>query len=167
MKDLWEKESSAVIFWLRKCCSHDHDIIEEQGTPKKIWDALNGKYSKVKASDLRKLEREITSFDRKSQAPGKSPEVCFALMKVQRHRFLLLKPEKKEPLSNENLMGYHIDGLSEPEWKLTKDNFDAQPNLDCDDNLDILQQVWKRTPSLQDFQEEGVLLQNLDGQNPV
>ncbi|KAI6248871.1 hypothetical protein HI914_02523 [Erysiphe necator] len=111
----WDKDASTVIFWLRQCCSHDHDIIEEQGTPKKAWDALNMKYSKVKAGDLRKLEREITSFNRESQAQGKSPEDCFALLKVLRRRFLLLKPEKKDSLNNENLFGYLIDGLSEPE----------------------------------------------------
>ncbi|RKF62185.1 hypothetical protein OnM2_035101, partial [Erysiphe neolycopersici] len=50
----WDKDASAVIFWLRQCCSYDHDIIEEQGTPKKAWDALNMKYSKVKAGDLQR-----------------------------------------------------------------------------------------------------------------
>lgn len=149
----WDKDASGVIFWLRQYCSHDHDIIEEQGTPKKVWNALNRKYSKMKASDLRKFEREITSFDRESQAIGKSPEDYFAFLKVLRRRFLLLKPEKQESLSNENFFGYLMDGLSGPEWKLTKDTLDAQPNLGCNDKLDILQQVWERTPLVQTVQE--------------
>lgn len=150
----WDKDASAVIFWLRQCCTNDIDVIEEQGTPKKAWDALYQKYSKVKAGELRQLEREITSFDRSSQAPGKSPEDCFAYLKVLRRRFLLLKPEKKESLNDENLFGYLLDGLSELEWKLTKETLDAQPRLDCDDKLDVLQQVWDRTPSLQSAPDE-------------
>ncbi|POS88069.1 hypothetical protein EPUL_000560 [Erysiphe pulchra] len=114
----WDKDASAEIFWPWYCCSHDHDIIEEQGTPKKVWDALNGKYLKVKAGDLRKLEREIKSFVPESQAPGKSPDDYFVLLEVLRCRFLLLKLEKKESFSNENLFGCLIDGLSETEWKL-------------------------------------------------
>ncbi|RKF56199.1 hypothetical protein OnM2_083048 [Erysiphe neolycopersici] len=156
----WDKDASAVVFffWLRQCCSYDYDIIEKQGTLKKAWDALNKKYSKVKAGDLRKLEREITSFDPESQAQVKSPEDCFALLKVLWRRFLLMKPEKKDSLNNENLFGYLIDGLSEPEWQLTKETLDAQPKLDYDDKLDVLQQVWERTPSLQNFQEEGAFI---------
>ena len=60
------------------------DIIEEQENPRQSWNALYRKYSKVKPGDLRQLEREITSFERGSQAPGKSPEDCFALLKVLR-----------------------------------------------------------------------------------
>ncbi|RKF62181.1 hypothetical protein OnM2_035100, partial [Erysiphe neolycopersici] len=115
----WDKDASVVTFWLQQCYSYDYGIIEEQETPKKAWDTLNMKYSKVKAGDLRKLEREITSFDRESQAQ---------------------------------------DGLSEPEWQLTKDTLDAQPNLDYDDKLDVLQQVWERTLSLQNVQEEGTFI---------
>ncbi|KAI0993071.1 hypothetical protein K3495_g15113, partial [Podosphaera aphanis] len=145
----WDKDASAVMYWLRQCCSNDTDIIEEQGNPRQSWNALYRKYSKVKPGDLRQLEREITSFDRGSQALGKSPEDCFALLKVLRRRFLMQKPEKKESLSNDNLFGYLLDGLTETEWKLTKDTIDAQPYLDCEDKLEILQQLWENTPSLQ------------------
>ncbi|KAI0996701.1 hypothetical protein K3495_g11483 [Podosphaera aphanis] len=107
------------MYWLRQYCSNDTDIIEEQGNPRKYWKALYRKYSKVNPGDLRKLEREITSFDRGSQASGKSSEDCFALLKVLRRRFLIQKPEKKESLSNDNLFGYLLDGLTETEWKLT------------------------------------------------
>ncbi|RKF56350.1 hypothetical protein OnM2_n082037, partial [Erysiphe neolycopersici] len=65
----WEKDESAVIYWLRRCCGNDLDIIEESNTSKKIWDALYQKYSQVRAGDLRQLEREITSFNREFQAP--------------------------------------------------------------------------------------------------
>ncbi|KAI0991786.1 hypothetical protein K3495_g16401, partial [Podosphaera aphanis] len=145
----WEKDSSAVVFWLRQCCQNDLDLIEDNESPKKIWDALYTKYSRVKAGDLRQLEREITSFNREEQAPGKSPEECFAHLKALRRRFLLLKPEKKGSFGNEDLFGYLLDGLTEDEWKLTKDNIDAQPNLDCEEKLDILQRLFENTPSLQ------------------
>ncbi|KAI0993074.1 hypothetical protein K3495_g15110, partial [Podosphaera aphanis] len=145
----WEKDSSAVVFWLRQCCQNDLDLIEDNESPKRIWDALYGKYSRVKVGDLRQLEREITSFNREEQAPGKSPEECFAHLKALHRRFLLLKPEKKGSFGNEDLFGYLLDGLTEVEWKLTKDNIDAQPNLDCDEKLDILQRLFENTPSLQ------------------
>ncbi|POS82393.1 hypothetical protein EPUL_005219, partial [Erysiphe pulchra] len=91
----WENDESAVIYWLRRCCENDLDIIEENDTLKQIWDSLYRKYSK--------LEREITSFNREVQAPRKSPEECFNRLKVLRHRYLLLKPEKKKSLRNEDL----------------------------------------------------------------
>ena len=46
----WEKDSSAVMYWLGKCCPDDLDTIEDNLTPKTSWDALYAKYSKVKAS---------------------------------------------------------------------------------------------------------------------
>ncbi|KAI0998638.1 hypothetical protein K3495_g9555 [Podosphaera aphanis] len=58
------------------------------------------------------------------------------------------KPEK-ESLCNVNLFGYLLDGLTETEWKLTKDTIDAQPYLDCEDKLEILQRLGENTPSLQ------------------
>ncbi|KAI6245665.1 hypothetical protein HI914_06007 [Erysiphe necator] len=76
----WEKDESAVICWLRRCCGNDLDIIEENDTSKKIWDALFRKYSKVRAGDLSQLKREISSFNRQVQTPGKSPEECFNLL---------------------------------------------------------------------------------------
>ncbi|KAI0999847.1 hypothetical protein K3495_g8351, partial [Podosphaera aphanis] len=154
----WERDAAAVIYWLRQCCPHDNDIIEDEDTPKKAWNSLYAKYSKVNAGELRRLEREITSFDRGSQAPGKSPEECFALMKVLRRRFLLQKPEKKSSLSDENLFGYLLDSFIEPEWKLTKDTLDAQPNLGCDEKLDILQQLWERNPILQGTNDEEAMI---------
>ncbi|KAI0993526.1 hypothetical protein K3495_g14658 [Podosphaera aphanis] len=36
----WEKDSSAVVFWLRQCCQNDLDLIEDNESPKRIWDAL-------------------------------------------------------------------------------------------------------------------------------
>ncbi|KAI1003389.1 hypothetical protein K3495_g4819 [Podosphaera aphanis] len=114
----WDKDASAVMYWLRQCCSNDTDITEEQGNPRQSWKALYRKYSKVKPGDLRQLKREITSFDRVSQASGKSPEDCFALLKVLRRRFIIQKPEKNESLINDNLFGYLLDGFTETEWKL-------------------------------------------------
>ncbi|KAI0997868.1 hypothetical protein K3495_g10322 [Podosphaera aphanis] len=64
-------------------------------------------------------------------------------------RFLPLKPEKKGSFGNKDLFGYLLDGLTEVEWKLKKDNNDAHPNLGCDEKLDILQRLFKNTPSLQ------------------
>ncbi|POS81896.1 hypothetical protein EPUL_005981, partial [Erysiphe pulchra] len=156
----WDKDASAVIYWLRQCCPYDTDIIEEQGNPRDSWKALYKKYSKVKPGDLRQLEREITSFDRGSQAPGKSPEDCFSLLKVLRRRFLMQKPEKRESFTDENLFGYLLDGLVENEWKLTKDTLDAQPFLSCDDKLDILQRLWENTPFLQGPLDEGAFVAN-------
>ncbi|POS81931.1 hypothetical protein EPUL_006128, partial [Erysiphe pulchra] len=144
----WDRDSSAVMYWLRQCCFNDLDTIEDNITPKRVWNALYTKYSKVKAVDLRKFEREITAFNRESQAPGKSLEECFEMFKALRRRFLLLKPGKKESLSNEDLFGYLLDGLTEDEWKLTKDNVDAQPNLDYQGKQDILQRFFENTPLL-------------------
>lgn len=30
----WDKDASAVMYWLRQCCTYDIDIIEEQRIPK-------------------------------------------------------------------------------------------------------------------------------------
>lgn len=153
----WDKDEFAVIYWLRRCCGNDLDIIEENDTSKKIWDALFRKYSKVRAGDLWQLEREITSFNRQVQTPGKSPEECFNYLKVLRRRFLQQRPEKKDSLRNEDLFGYLLDGLVEEEWTLTKNTLDAQPNLETDDKLEILQQLWDSTPSLKRNEEDGFI----------
>ncbi|POS81822.1 hypothetical protein EPUL_006075, partial [Erysiphe pulchra] len=100
------------------------------------------------------LEREITSFNREVQAPGKSPEECFNRLKVLRRRYLLQKSEKKESLRNEDLFGYLLDGLTGEEWKLTKNTLDAQPNIETEDKLEILQQLWDSKPSLKLTNEE-------------
>lgn len=31
----WDKDESAVIYWIVRCCANDLDIIEENGTAKK------------------------------------------------------------------------------------------------------------------------------------
>ncbi|POS81781.1 hypothetical protein EPUL_006737, partial [Erysiphe pulchra] len=100
------------------------------------------------------LKREITSFDRTKQAPGKSPEECFAFLKVLRRRYLQVKPEKRGSLKDDDIFGYLLDRLKESEWRQTINTLDAQPNLDMEDKLDSLQRLWDITPSLKGIDNE-------------
>ncbi|POS86239.1 hypothetical protein EPUL_001447 [Erysiphe pulchra] len=70
---------------------------------------LNHEWSIQWDKDESTLEREIISFNREVQAPGKSPEECFNLLKVLRRRYLLQRPEKKESFRNEDLFEYNVD----------------------------------------------------------
>lgn len=133
------QDSASALFNIRRCIdTFDKDLINECQDNRSKWSALKAKYSKTKPKDVRDLKSEIVNWKLKD---GLSVEDSWVQLKEKRRR--LAEADQASKISQSELFGYFLNGLPE-EFDLTKDTIDAQPSLDVDQKLDILQRQYEK-----------------------
>jgi hypothetical protein len=133
------QDSASALFNIRRCIdTFDKNLISECQDNRSKWSALKAKYSKTKPKDVLDFKSEIVNWKLKDRL---SIEDSWVQLKKNRRR--LAEADQAAKISQSELFGYFLNGLPE-EFDPTKDTIDAQPSLDVDQKLDILQRQYEK-----------------------
>jgi hypothetical protein len=147
---VWDQErkaqyeaDEATAWYSVSICLDDLDLMEtrEKATMKEKWQVLKDKYMKIRPATNRELLAKISQYSLPEDTTISSGWVQ---IREYRRRLVESNPKLTKAYGTDEIFEYFLAGLPD-DYDITRQNIDAQPNLDVDDKLD---QLYRREDAL-------------------
>lgn len=138
-QEKYRKDAATALRLIRKCIDDfDRELLDDIKTNPKKWTKLRAKYEKITPSEKREKERELVNWVKEQDM---SIDDAWVKLTELRREVIRANPDAK--IGKDKLFEYLINGLDQ-EYDDTVNNVDAQPNLDLEEKIDILQRKYLR-----------------------